>query len=278
MDLKTLLDTPPWDWPEDVGKTFLKYLVDRRAKESDRMIAADLAGDYVVINDELADALLAVVGSANEPEELRAKAAISFGPALESADTDGFDDADDLPPITERMFRKIQDSLRKLYLDVNTPKLVRRRILEGSVRAVEPWHQDAIRDAYASGDQEWMLTAVFGMKYVRGFDEQILAALESADSEIQYEAVEAAGNWGLDAAWPHVVELVTDPDTPKGLLLAAIEAAGDIRPAEAREVLQELADSDDEEIAEAADEAIMMAEAASEDEFDEEEEEDDWIN
>ena len=46
------------------------------------------------------------------------------------------------------------------------------------------------------------------------------------------------------------------PHSPKPLLLAAIGAVGSIRPAEARKILVDLADSDDEEIAEAIDEAI----------------------
>jgi len=46
------------------------------------------------------------------------------------------------------------------------------------------------------------------------FDNQILAALESANTDIHYEAVHAAGNWELDAAWDHIVELLNDPDTP----------------------------------------------------------------
>src|SRR5713226_5805123 len=118
--------------------------MDQRAQESDRLIAAQLAGDVTVINDDLADCLLAVVGSANEPEQLRAKAAISLGPVLEQAATDGFEDAEDVP-ITERAFRNIRDSLQKLYRDARIPKEVRRRILEASVRAPETWHQDAIR-------------------------------------------------------------------------------------------------------------------------------------
>jgi hypothetical protein len=277
MDLKTLLDTPPWEWPRDTGSTLLKFLTDRRASDSDRLIAADLAGDYVVINDGLADALLAIVSNANEPEELRAQAAISFGPVLQTADTDGFEDPDDVPPITGQTFHRIQDSLRKVYLDLGAPKLVRRRILEASVRAPEIWHHDAIRDAYASGDREWILTAVFSMRYVRGFDDQILAALKNPDPEIHYQAVDAAGNWSLDAAWSHIVELVADADTPKPLLLAAIEAVGNIRPAEAPEILTDLADSDDEEIAEAADEAIKMAEAVSDNSAGGDDE-DEWIN
>lgn len=274
MDLKTLVDTPPWDWPRDAGRTFQKILIDRRANESDRLVAAELAGDLTVINDDLAHTLLTVVCSADEPDQLRARAAISLGPVLEQADIDGFEDPDDVP-ITERTFRNILDSMEKLYLDNSIPKEVRRRILEASVRAPETWHQDAIRNAYSSGDKEWMLTAVFSMRWVRGFDDQILLALKSVDPEIHYEAVKAASNWELDAAWSHIVELVNDAHTPKPLLLAAIGAVSSIRPAEAREILVDLADSDDEEIAEAANEAMVEAEAASGEEDDEEEE---WIN
>jgi hypothetical protein len=284
MDLTTLLDMPPWDWPRDARKMFQEALSDRRANESDRLAAASLAGDLTVIDNDLADALLAVAGNANEPEPLRVQVAISLGPVLEQAYTFEFEDPDDVP-ITEPTFRNIQDSLRKIYLDNRTPKELRRRVLEASVRAPEAWHRDAIGDAYSSGDNEWMLTAVFSMGWVRGFDDRILAALKSADLEIHYEAVKAAGNWELDAAWSHIVGLVNDAGTPKPLLLAAIDAAGSIRPAEARIILVDLADSDDEEIAEAADEAMSMAEAASDE--DEEEDNDDeaddidinkWIN
>jgi HEAT repeat protein len=269
MDLKTLLDTPPWDWPKEAGRMFQKILVDQRANESDRLVAAELAGDFTVINDDLADTLLTVVCSADEPEQLRARAAISLGPVLEQAETDGFEDPDDVP-ITERTFHNIQDSLEKVYRDNSTPKEVRRRSLEASVRAAKTWHQDAIRSAYSSGDKEWMLTAVFSMRWVRGFDDQILLALKNDDPEIRYEAVNAAGNWELDAAWPHIVELINDAHSPKPLLLAAIGAVGSIRPAEAREILVDLADSDDEEIAEAVNEATATAEVPSDEEDDEE--------
>lgn len=277
MNLKTLLDTPPWDWPRDAGRMLWRILVDPRAPETDRLVAAELAGDLTVINDDLAATLLTIAGSADEAEQLRARATISLGPVLEQADTDGFEDPDDVP-ITERTFHNIQDSLEKLYRDNSTPKEVRRRSLEASVRAPQTWHQDAIRHAYSSGDKEWMLTAVFSMRWVRGFDDQILLALKSGDPEIQYEAVNAAGNWELDAAWSHIVELLNDAHSPKPLLLAAIGAVGSIRPAEAREILVDLADSDDEEIAEAIDEAMAAAKVSTDEEDEEDDEEDEWVN
>src|SRR5258708_1485879 len=85
MDLKTLLDTPPWDWPRDAGRMFRKILIDQRADESDRLVAAELAGDFTVVDDDLVDTLLTIVRSADEPEQLRAKAAISLGPVLEDS-------------------------------------------------------------------------------------------------------------------------------------------------------------------------------------------------
>jgi hypothetical protein len=277
VDLKTLIDTPPWEWPRDAGKMFQKILSDSRAQESDRLMAAELAGDSTVINDELADALMAIVCDAEEREELRARAAISLGPVLEQAYMDGFEDPDDVP-ISERTFRNIQDTLHRLYLGKSNPKEVRRRILEASVRAPQDWHQNAIMAAYCSGDKDWMLTAVFSMRWVRVFDNQILEALKSADPEIHYEAVIAAANWELDAAWPHIIALLNDAGTPKPLLLAAIGAASRIRPQEAGEILIDLAASDDEEIAEAADDAIAMSGPSSDEEDDEEEEAGVWIN
>ena len=259
MDLKTLQDTPPWDWPEGAGRMFLDILRDDQAAEPDRLLAAELAGDFTVINEELVGALLSILRSGAESETLRGKAAISLGPVLEYADTDGFEDPDEVP-ITLRTFHTIQESLRTLYTDAGVPKEVRRRILEASVRAPQGWHQDAVRAAYTSGDEAWRLTAVFCMRFVRGFDEQILEALDATNPDIRYEAVCAAGNWEVAAAWPHIAALVTSKRTDKPLLLAAIEAAASIRPQEAAEILADLTDSDDEDIAEAAYEAMAMAE------------------
>lgn len=262
MNLTTLKDTPPWEWPEGTAATLLGILRDDRASTSDLLLAAELAGDVAVINTELVDVLLSLLHRGDTPEAVRGQAAISLGPVLEYVDTGSFDDADDLP-IPERSFRQIQESLHELYLDANVPQDVRRRILEASVRAPQGWHRDAIRAAYGRRDEAWRLTAVFCMRFVRGFDEEILEALASPNPDIHYEAVIAAGNWGVDAAWPPIAVLVTSRKTPKHLLLAAIEAAAGIRPHEALELLDDLADSDDEDIADAVREAMAMAEGQS---------------
>ncbi len=271
MDLKTLKDTPPWEWPQGTDKMLLGILRDDQRDESDRLLAAELAGDYTVINDELAEALLSIVLSGEEPEDLRARAVISLGPALETAYMDEFEDPEDVP-ISEETFQRIQESLRKLYTDTDIPKEVRRRILEGSVRAPEDWHREAIRDAYSSDDASWRLTAVFGMGYIRGFDTEILEALENENEDIHYQAVCAAGNWEVDAAWSHVTRLATSELTDTWLRLAAIEAVASIRPQEAEAILSELTQSDDQDIVDAAYEAMAMAGLFPDEDYDDEDE------
>jgi hypothetical protein len=270
MDLKTLQELQPWEWPKDTGKRLAGILRDRGVDGGERLLAAELAGDFTVIDDTLVGTLLSIMQNADEPESLRGQAAISLGPALEYADTTGFEDADDVP-ISERTFREARESLRTLFRDASVPKNVRRRILEASVRAPEDWHRDAIGTAYASGDADWKLTAVFCMRFVSGFEREIPAALESQNPDVHYEAVCAAGVWSVEAAWPHVASLVTAEDVDKPLRLAAIDAVASIRPEEAAEILGELLDSSDEDIVEAVHEALAMAEGAPDDDGEDDE-------
>lgn len=267
MDIETLRETPPWEWPEDTDRFLLGVLRDDRTDASDRLIAADLAGDFVVINDELADALLAILGNNDESEAMRGTAAISFGAALEQAYIEEFEDPEDVP-ISEQTFHRIQKTFRELYGDSGVPKEVRRRVLEASVRAPEEWHRDAVRAAYQGDDQDWRLTAVFCMRFIEGFDEWILESLKSENPNIHYHAVCAAGVWEVDAAWSHIAGLIASEETEKFLLLAAIEAATEIRLHETAELLGDLLDSDDEDIVEAVHEAMAMAEGPWDEEDD----------
>ena len=120
MDLKELEDIPPWEWGEESGTTIRKVLADAQAEVSDRILAAEFATEFTVLCDELAETLLTVVESNDEPAELRGKAAISLGPALEYCDTMEFEDPED-DPISEEVFKKIQHSLKKLYEDPALP-------------------------------------------------------------------------------------------------------------------------------------------------------------
>ena len=270
--LESLRDTPPWEWPADTATLILHVLRDDQADETDRLLAAELAGDFTVVNEELVEALLSVLRSGLAPEDLRSTAAIALGPVLEHADTDGFEDGD--VPITERMFNTVRDSLREVFADAAVSKEVRRRVLEASVRAPQDWHADAVRAAYHHDDEAWKLTAVFCMRFVRGFDDLILESLESQNPDIHYEAVEAASTWSIDACWPHIVSLIKGKGTTKPLLLAAIGAVAYIRPQDAAEVLAPLTLSDDEDVVEAVNEALVLAQPLEDEDEDEDDEDD----
>jgi hypothetical protein len=270
MDLQTLKDTPPWDWPKDTGKRLLAILRDREDTQSDRVLAAELAGDFTVVDDEIGSALLSVVRTNDETDDMRATAVLALGPALEHADTFGFEDPDDIV-LSEKLVHRIQQSLRELYLDPAVPKDVRRSVLEASIRAPQEWNRDAIRAAYASPDEAWRLTAVFGMRFVPGFEEQIVEAISSDSPDIRYQAVSAAGNWEIDEAWPRIEAILGADPVDKPLYLAAIEAAAAVRPQAAVPLLTELSTAKDEDIAEVAFEALAMAEGLAELEEDEDE-------
>lgn len=269
MDLKTLQTTPAWEWPAEARNTILAVLRDAHADPSERLLAVNLAGDIVIMNDELARALLAIVSGDSGTPELRGMAAISLGPALEHADTMDLDDPDDVVLSETTMFR-IQQTFHELFSDTDLPESLRRRILEASVRAPQDWHAAAVAAAYAGGATGWKLTSVFCMEFLPGFADRILESLASDDPEIRYHAICAAGNWQIDAAWSHVAEVATASDAEKSLRLAAIGAVAAIRPQEAAPMLQELLDLEDEDIVDAAFEALAMAGATQElDELDE---------
>lgn len=266
MDLQLFETLPPWEWPPESSAFLHQVLTNKAAALSDREAAAAFAGVIVAMNDQIAEDLLAIIGSQSEAERLRAVSAISLGPVLDQLDVTDFDDPYEEPPITKATLNNIKNSLHRFFVDTQFPKEVRRRILEASIRSHEDWHKDAIKTAYASDDREWKLTAVFAMRFVKGFNRQILESIHNPDPEIKGEAIEAAGNWELDAAWPHIRSLLENRNTPKPLLLSAIEAAGNMWAEGALELLETFTRSKDAEIRDAAQEAMGAADFDDDDE------------
>ena len=259
MDIKSLLEIGPWDWPENTDEILLAVLNDRQADKDDRDLAASMAGNPVVINDELTDALMQILSDNAEEETLRATAAIALGPALEEMETL----IDDVPPfeeapLSEQTFRDTQKKLHTLFHDATLPKIVRRRILEVSVRARQDWHADAVRAAYVSQDEDWKITAVFCMQYVQGFQKETLEALESNSPDLYFEAIRAAGANALEEVWAHVEKILTTKKSDADLVMVAIEAAGCIHPEEARTLILPFLDSDDEDISDVAHETLVL--------------------
>ncbi|MCP4691561.1 MAG: hypothetical protein GY859_26180 [Desulfobacterales bacterium] len=185
MDLRNLIDTPPWELGHDATEKVLAVLKDKHADESERRMAVSLAAEITVMNDEVANALLALGRDKDEAESLRASAVISLGTILEYVEIEElFDEDEEEAPITQKTFDGVRRSLRKLYMDADLPREVRRRTLEASVRAPMDWHKEAVRAAFSSDDESWRLTAVFCARRVKGFTDEITEALEIENKDI----------------------------------------------------------------------------------------------
>ena len=261
MNIKQIAAMDSWDWPEGVHELLLKILHNPKPDAEELELAVQMAGEYAVINDELAEALCKIALDSDRDEDVRAAAAISFGPAIEICDSDGFDEGMSDAPISEAMYKKIHEALHTIHRDATASIYVRRRALEASVRGAQPWHADAVRAAYASDDPKWKLTALFCMRYVDGFENEIIASLTDADADIVHEAVRSAGELALDKAWKSIAKILAAPPTNRELFLAAIAAAGNYGHADAMMLLQSLMESEDDEIADAANDALISPEA-----------------
>jgi len=120
MDLHTLNETPSWEWPDDAGEILVRVLRDRKASAEDRLLAADLAGDGMVIGEEVARTLIEVAGNGAEREDIRCTAATSLGPALENTDLMGPDEADE-DVLTEETFRLVRKGLVRFLFRCRNP-------------------------------------------------------------------------------------------------------------------------------------------------------------
>ena len=156
MTLRVLARFPAWEWPEEAGRHIQSTLLDSSAPEDERLLAAELAGEFVVTTDEMTESLLVIANNPDEGEALRSGAVTALGTGLEYADMMGFDYAEDIV-ISEEVFLKALGSLKDLYFDTSLPETFRCRVLEASSRAPREWHTEAVRKAYASGDSGWRL-------------------------------------------------------------------------------------------------------------------------
>lgn len=241
-----------WDRPENTEALIRQGL--ESPDSAVRLTALELAAEHM--DDELAAAVERLF-EADPDLEVRGRAAIVLGPVLEEMNSEEDWEGPDLGelPLSMARFHEIEARLERAYRDAEVPKDVRRRALEAAVRSPRPWQKGAVRSAWASGDPDWRLTAVFCMGYVKGFEAEILEALGSDAPELKIEAVRAAGAMGLEEAGDELVLLAASDGTPRELRFAAIEALATVHPPDAGELLDSLLDSDDEEIAEAAQDA-----------------------
>lgn len=148
--------------------------------------------------------------------------------------------------------RRVEDALLAAIAD-SSSTLVQRRALEAVSASSREEIEPLILAAYEKKEKEWQLTALFSMG--RSADalwgRYVLENLDSEDSDILFEAVQAAGEIGLDQARKPLLELVKraeDLDQYVRMALAhSLENIGGKGVQAALEHLMELAEDDEEE-------------------------------
>jgi uncharacterized protein (UPF0147 family) len=223
----------------------------------------------VEMDDDLARGILGLIAS-DAPEDVRADAIVSLGPAVEECGVEYFEDDEDPAvasewiPLSREAFAAVTAALREVYEDASQPTIVRRRAIEVLVRDPQPWMSDAIRRDFATEDRDWKMTAIFAMGFVRGFEREILEALRSTDGDLLYEAVRAAGNAEIAEAAPILETFALSDQTDRDVRLESITALPSVDH-DCFDLLDELADSGDDEIRAAAEEAIEELQMFGED-------------
>ena len=259
--LENLSRAEPWTLGEEDGAYVRTVLSDRGADPEERLLALELAGDTALMDDEMAEAVLALLGDAGENEQLRGRAAIVLGPSLELAFEEELQDEADEPtcPLSPPLVEKVEQALRSLHDDESAPREVRRRCLEAAVRLPRDWQKMAIRRAYRSGDELWKITGVFCMQFIPGFDDQLLEALESDDPDLLCTALQSAGERALEAAWPRVRQILQEGQGDPDVLAAAMRAAACLKPRLAETLILPYLMQKDPELREAAEDALSEA-------------------
>ncbi|MDA8219574.1 MAG: HEAT repeat domain-containing protein [Dehalococcoidales bacterium] len=256
----------------DLSTERRRWLVDSLAELAEDNFELDYAAVFkVALSDEDADtrrmaieglwesddlsvayALLAML--ANDPaEEVRAAAAGALGHFTYQAEM-------------EEIPADLAEEVRAALLDVihgDGPLEVRRRAVEAiGFLSEDEEAKQAIAEAYAHPDPRMRTSAVFAMG--RSCDPRwlgdLLHEMESEDPQMRFEAARACGELEDPRAVPRLLRLLFDPDLE--VRLTAVQSLGAIGGEQAISALRTLTESENEAVAEAAEEALAEAQFA----------------
>ncbi len=192
--------------------------------------------------------------------EVRAHAISALGRYVFEGEAASYEDWDGHEiAITADEYARVSNFLFGIAQDPEEALEARRYAIEAlAFRADDPDVLDLIEWSYHHRDRRLKISAIFSM--ARNGDprwtEYILEELHSKDAEIQYEAVRAAGELGLQEATETLTEIARNRNMRKSLRLLAIYALGETGDEKAYPVLDRLTHSRDRDIREVAREAL----------------------
>ena len=215
--------------------------------------------------------------SQRDPDlDVRTRAISTLGHYIVDAEIELFNDAEnderalsegDMQRVVDFLFDTAQNSL----LSVDE----RRYSIEALAFLDDPEVDELIDWSYSQNDPRYRASAVFAMGRSGNlrWTDHVMMEMHSANREVQYEAVRAAGELGLQEATEDLIRLVRGRGVEKALRLRAIYSLGEAGDDRAYPVLEELCHARDREVREAAREAAeewLMSSMAERFEMDDE--------
>ncbi|MBI5304167.1 MAG: HEAT repeat domain-containing protein [Chloroflexi bacterium] len=203
-----------------------------------------------------------LIGKATNDEhsDVRAHAISALGRYIYEGDAAEFEGWDaPMFEITKVDYERVTDFLFRIAQDPDEALEMRRCAIEAlAFRVEDPDVTELIEWAYQQRDRRFRASAIFAM--ARNGDprwtDNILAELHSTDPEIQYEAVHAAGELGLEEATETLIQLARGKGTRKPLRLLAIYALAETGDERAYPVLDQLSHARDRDVREVARDAL----------------------
>lgn len=169
--------------------------------------------------------------------------------------------------IPAEVLANVEDALLEVLNGDEDPD-IERRALEAMGYSSRPEVLEFIENAYESGEEEWVVSALFAMG--RSADQRwahlVIQSLGDANRDISREAARAAGELELSEARPGLFDLLGDEESEVRLAAAwALSQIGGNGIADALEELIERSDDEDEiELLESAIENLELTEELSE--------------
>lgn len=216
--------------------------------------------------------------SQRDPDlDVRTRAISTLGHYIVDAEIELFNDLDNEErALSEADVQRVVDFL---FDTAQNPQLSvdeRRYSIEALAFLDDPEVDELIDWAYSQNDPQYRASAIFAMGRSGNlrWSDEVLMEMHSANRAVQYEAVRAAGELGLQEATEDLIRLVRGRGVEKALRLRAIYSLGEAGDDRAYPVLEELCHARDREVREAAREAAeewLMSSMAERFEIDEDE-------
>ena len=154
----------------------------------------------------------------------------------------------ELEELPEDIHHHVEDELLRV-IDGSDEKQVRRSALEAMGFSSRSEVNPLLRNAYTSGDDEWLVSALFAMgrSADQVWEPDVKRMLRHGNSDVQFEAVRAAGELALESTRRILLDLLEEEVQEFEVRAAVIWSLSQIGGDETRDTLEELLESSDDE-------------------------------